>query len=195
MDLIWVDGALLVAGPDTAAQRGYWPPGTEFTGLRFAPGTAPGILGVAAHELRDQRVPLEDLWPSARVRRLTEYVAESPAVAAALEQIAVERLRHAEPPDPRIAGIVDHIRAGAPVAATAEVVGMGERQLHRRCLAAFGYGPKTLARILRMNRALDLARSGTPLAAVAAAAGYADQAHLTRDVKALTGEPPGALIA
>jgi AraC-like DNA-binding protein len=38
-----------------------------------------------------------------------------------------------------------------------------------------------------------LARRGTPQASVAAVAGYADQAHLAREVKALTGVPLSAL--
>ncbi|OMI40139.1 AraC family transcription regulator [Streptomyces sparsogenes DSM 40356] len=67
--------------------------------------------------------------------------------------------------------------------------------MHRRSLAAFGYGPKTLARVLRLNRALDAARAGTAFAEVAALAGYADQAHLAREVKALTGVPLGRLLA
>jgi AraC-like DNA-binding protein len=67
--------------------------------------------------------------------------------------------------------------------------------LHRRSLAAFGYGPKLLGRILRLNRALDLARAGTPYATVAAQAGYADQAHLSRDVKQLAGVPLRVLLS
>ncbi|GGM29030.1 hypothetical protein GCM10012279_54650 [Micromonospora yangpuensis] len=78
--------------------------------------------------------------------------------------------------------------------ATAAEVGLGPRLLRRRCQAWFGYGPKTLARILRMRRALALARCGTPLAEVAARSGYADQAHLTRDVRDLAGLPPQALL-
>ena len=58
-----------------------------------------------------------------------------------------------------------------------------------------GYGPKTLARILRMRRALDLARAGAPLAEVAVRSGYADQAHLTREVRDLAGVPPTRLLA
>jgi AraC-like DNA-binding protein len=45
-----------------------------------------------------------------------------------------------------------------------------------------------------MQRALALARAGTPLATVAATAGYADQAHLAREVKDLAGIPLRALI-
>jgi AraC-like DNA-binding protein len=66
-------------------------------------------------------------------------------------------------------------------------VGLSERQLLRRSLASFGYGPKTLARVLRMERALALATGGMPAADVAASVGYADQAHLSREVKALAG--------
>ncbi len=59
LDLIWVDGALIVAGPDTTAQVGQNPAGTRYVGLRFPPGTGPAVLGVPAHELRDRRVPLD----------------------------------------------------------------------------------------------------------------------------------------
>ncbi|MEU5830475.1 helix-turn-helix domain-containing protein, partial [Micromonospora tulbaghiae] len=87
------------------------------------------------------------------------------------------------------------LAAGATVAATAAEVGLGPRALHRRSRALFGYGPKTLARILRMRRALDLARTGAPLAEVAVRSGYADQAHLTREVRELAGVPPTRLLA
>ena len=68
-------------------------------------------------------------------------------------------------------------------------MGISERQLHRRGLGLFGYGLKTLSRILRVNAALDLARAGLPFGVVAASSGYADQAHLSREVKALAGAP------
>jgi AraC-like DNA-binding protein len=92
--------------------------------------------------------------------------------------------RHA---DPAAGTIVAHLRGGASVATTAEAIGLSERQLHRRSLDAFGYGPKTLARVLRMVREVTLARADMPFAAVAAVAGYADQAHLAREVKAQAG--------
>jgi AraC-like DNA-binding protein len=54
-------------------------------------------------------------------------------------------------------------------------------------VAGFGYAPKTLQRIVRFQRALRLARSGVAAVDVAVAAGYADQAHLSHDVKRLSG--------
>jgi AraC-like DNA-binding protein len=90
--------------------------------------------------------------------------------------------------------IVAPLRAGPPVRAVAERLGLSERQLHRRCLVLFGYGPKTLGRVLRFDRAVALARGGTAFADVAAAAGYADQAHLSREVRALAGVPLSTLV-
>ncbi|MFF0011945.1 helix-turn-helix domain-containing protein [Streptomyces sp. NPDC005374] len=191
MDLLWARGQLLVAGPDT---RAYVPEGAPatWTGLRFPPGSAPAFLGVPAHELRDRRVELADLWPSSEVRRLRSRIAGSADPGTALEEIALER---AAPPDPLLRALVTSLDAGRPVAVTADELGLGARQLHRRSLVAFGYGPKTLARILRLRRALALARSGVPFAETAVRSGYADQPHLARDVRELAGLPLGRLLA
>ncbi|MFE6176385.1 DUF6597 domain-containing transcriptional factor [Streptomyces sp. NPDC056464] len=193
MDLLWNDGRLLVAGPDTRAyvtegERSSW------AGVRFFPGTAPGFLGVPAHELRDLRVDLADLWPVSEVRRLCGRIEAADDPVSALEDVAVECAVGAEPPDPVLRGVVAALDSGRPVAATADELGLGARQLHRRCLTAFGYGPKTLARILRLQRALVLVRGGIGFADTAVRAGFADQAHLARDVKELAGLPLGELL-
>ncbi|MFF4714301.1 helix-turn-helix domain-containing protein [Streptomyces eurythermus] len=194
MDLMWSEGRLLVSGPDT---RPHAPEGPDrsWAGIRFFPGTAPALLGVPAHELRDLRVGLADLWPTARVRRLGDRVAAAPDPARALEDIALERAAEAAAPDPLLRRLVECLDEGRPVSATAAELGVGERRLHRRCLTAFGYGPKTLARILRLRRALALARAGTPYAETAIRAGYADQPHLAREVRRLAGMPLGELLA
>lgn len=194
MDLLWTEGRLFVAGPDT---RAYTPgplPEGRYVGVRFAPGTAPAVLGVPAHELRDRRVELADLWSGAEARRLTARVDAAADPTAALERVACERAGRGPAPDPLLARVVASLAAGRGVAETAAAVGLGARQLHRRSLPAFGYGPKTLARVLRLQRALALARSGLSPAETAAVAGFADQAHLARDVKELTGTPLGALL-
>ncbi|MEU7565424.1 helix-turn-helix domain-containing protein [Streptomyces fradiae] len=186
MDLLWSAGRLLVAGPDTCAHAP-GDPAAAWAGVRFAPGDAPALLGVPAHELRDRRVDLADLWPAARVRRLAGRVAAAGSHAAALEEAALCLAAGAPRPDPLARAVAARLDAGWSVAAAADAVELGVRQLHRRSLDAFGYGPKTLARILRLRRALALVRSGTPFASAAALAGYTDQAHLARDSRALTG--------
>lgn len=97
MDLLWHEGRLLVAGPDTHA---YVPEGAagRWAGVRFYPGTGPAFLGVPAHELLDLRVDLADLWPARQVRRLAARVAADADPVTALEQVALDRAAAAEPP-------------------------------------------------------------------------------------------------
>ncbi|MGW8763018.1 helix-turn-helix domain-containing protein [Streptomyces sp. NPDC055815] len=194
MDLIWADGSLLVAGPDTRA----YVPGefaARYAGIRFAPGDAPGFLGVPAHELRDRRIALGALWGETEARRLAERITDAPDPAAALEELVLRRAADVFAPDPLLRAVVARLAAGRGVAETAEAVGLGARQLHRRSLDAFGYGPKTLARVLRLQRALALVRAGVPYAEAALRAGCADQAHLARETRALAGTTLSAYTA
>ncbi|MFC6887222.1 MULTISPECIES: helix-turn-helix domain-containing protein [Actinomadura] len=185
VDLIWSrrDGSVQVAGPDTRPAPALMRPGDALVGVRFAPGTAPSALGVPADAVRDGRIPLRDLWGD-DADRLGEAVAASGAPAKALAEAAARRARAGEPVDPLVAPLIAGL-GRAPVRTVAAELGLGERQLRRRTIAAFGYGPKTVQRVLRFQRALRLARGGMPLADVAHAAGYADQPHLSHDVRAL----------
>ncbi|WP_245718438.1 helix-turn-helix transcriptional regulator [Nocardia miyunensis] len=195
MDLLWLGGRLVVAGPDTRGYPTTAPPGTRIAGIRFFPGTAPALLGVPARELLDRRADLDQLWRPARVRALAGIVAASADPMAGLDRIAGRIAAETDPADPVLGAVVRRLSEGSAVAAVAESLGLGERRLHRMSLSAFGYGPKTLARVLRLQRALALARVGIPLAETAFRAGYADQAHLARDVRELAGTSPARLIA
>ena len=135
----------IVAGPDTTAQLSAPAPGSRLFALRFAAGTGPGVIGVPADEVLDRHVPLDDLWPAAEVRRLAE--ADDPM--AALEAAA---LRRRPEPDPLMVRVAAAAQAGRPVDAIAAACGLSARQLQRRCRSAFGYGPKMLVRVLRLQR-------------------------------------------
>jgi AraC-like DNA-binding protein len=194
IDLIWIDGDMYVAGPDTQARMFSGRPGSRLAGIRFAPGHGPLVVGVPACELTDQLVPVDALWPTDEAARLGDEVGASGDPLAVLERTAIERAGP-EMTDDLVTEVVELARRGARVATIAESVGYSDRQLQRRCLDAFGYGAKTLVRILRMNHALDLARRGHPLADTAVRAGYADQAHLARDTRDLTGQTLRQLVA
>lgn len=211
VDVIVIGDGLQVAGPDTRAMPQRLVPSAPVTGVRFRPGQAPGVLGVPLGALRDQRVPLAELW-GADAERIAERVGTAVAAEAGsaepgygparvLEGLVLGRTTEA--PD---AAATATGRALCPdgrspymewprVAQVADELGLSERQLRRRCLIAFGYGPKTLQRVIRFQRALRAARTpGADLAEVAYRFGYADQAHLSREVRALGGAPLTSLI-
>jgi transcriptional regulator GlxA family with amidase domain len=171
-------------------------------GVRLRPGAAGVILGLPASELIDRDTPLRDLW-GAGADALAERVGEPPGIAAklaALEAALAARLAATPPPDPTVAAAVRWLarHPAGRVADLARFLDIGERRLHRRFAAAVGYGSKTFHRVLRLQRALALAGRGPrremSLAALAAAAGFADQAHMSRELQALTGRSPGALL-
>jgi AraC-like DNA-binding protein len=204
-DLFWVDdGSLWLSGPESAswAPCGH-PPARNAVGVRCLPGAGPSLFGIAASEVRDLRVRLDDLWPCSIVREVSDRMASQASDHARMRELerAVVRLAAGAAPVDRLAlalaAEVGIARPG-PARAIARSAGLSERQIHRRCTEAFGYGPAVLARILRLQRALHLARSGRRpprLADLAVAAGYADQQHLAHDVRALTGTTASALLA
>ena len=196
MDLIWVGGTVLIAGPDTRFQlTAGAAPGGALVGLRFAPGFGPRVIGAPACEFTDLRVPLADVWPAGDLQALIERLATVADPGQVLEDLALQLSRRRDNGSGLVDEVVARVRGGETVTAVADAVGLSSRQLHRRCLDVFGYGAKTLGRILRMGHALELARAGVPFAVTSAQAGYADQAHLARDVKALAGVTLGQLVA
>jgi AraC-like DNA-binding protein len=204
LDLVAAGPELLVAGPDTGPWAVRRRPGAVTVGVRFHPGAAPALLGPPASALRDLRVGPGDLWGRAG-RELAERVGEAATPAARLEAMLAglaARVGDASEPDPQVAAAVAWLErepAAGRVGALGPAVGLGERQLRRRFLDSVGYGPKTLARVLRFQRLLALLtddRAERPsLAAAAVLAGYADQAHMTAECTRLGGRSPAAVRA
>jgi transcriptional regulator GlxA family with amidase domain len=137
-----------------------------------------------------------------RGQRFFDAVAEAPSIetklAAAASAVA-QRLAAAEPPDCTIEAAIRWLahRPSGRVEDLAHHLDWSKRRLHRRFTAALGYGPKTFQRVLRLQRTLALAghsQGREPLAALALAAGYADQAHMSREVRALAGQSPRHLL-
>lgn len=187
IDLLWDGQTVSIAGPDTRAQCYVGAPGSTMTGLRFAPGYGPRVLGVPADALTDDRVPLGAVWDPVRVRCITEAVGAAPGAGDALELVALGCCAEPNEQSAIVEQIAQLARAGCTSVVIADRVGLSARQLQRRSGAAFGYGAKTLSRILRMQRALAHIRRGERFADSAARVGYADQSHLAREVKDLAG--------
>lgn len=205
VDMYWVNGSVWVSGPETRSwPSAVWPmwPGTAAVGVRFRSGVAPSLLGVPASELRDQRVLLGALWPQRRAREFAEqvsYAADVEGRAAAFENAARAMVARGCDPDFVALEVSAILRSARTTSARdlARVVGLSERQLHRRCSSAFGYGPAFLLRINRLQRFLRIVRiraGQSRLADLAVAAGYADQPHLSREIRSLMGTSAADLV-
>jgi AraC-like DNA-binding protein len=181
---------LQLVGANTVAFVSDVEPGEIIIGARMVPGGAPALLGIGAEAQLDRRAPLRDVIgdDGARLEQRL-YDADDPVVA--LGAWLARRSLGAPRPDPLVDATVAELDAGEErIGRLATSLGVSERGLRRRVTVAVGYGPKRLARVLRLRRALALARDGEELAAAAFAAGYADQAHLGHDCLELAGVPP-----
>ena len=191
---------IAVIGPHQRARIDHLAPGAAVIGVRLRPGAA-DLLGVSADEITDKRLPLEAIWGRAATE-LAEQLAEQQSLERACTQLALalgRRARDAASPDPLVPKIVEALQRVSTrrVDDLAGDLFLSPRQLRRRCLIAFGCGPKALQRVLRFQRYLALShfQPETSLASLAIEAGYADQAHLTHDAVNLTGVPPAKLRA
>jgi AraC-like DNA-binding protein len=178
MDLIEMNGTIVVAGPDTAAFVSD-PLSPSATGLRFRPGVLPRLIGLPAAELRNTRIPLHDLRPD---------IAHGPLLGIAAKMLGDEPAKETAPWSlPQLTAVTARLARGASVRAVADEIGWSARNMQRQCAAVYGYGPATLRRVLRFRRAVAMLRAGLPVADTAARAGYADQPHLHREVYDLAG--------
>jgi AraC-like DNA-binding protein len=191
VDLIWLgDQGLVVAGADTGPRPSGPIPG-PVCGIRLRPGAAGVVLGLPAAEIRDQLVPVEHIWQrSGRDLAAIMVEADQERRLAILTEAVLIRRR---PPDPVVIAAAELLAApGARVSAAAADLGLSERQLNRRLLHAVGYGPKTLARVARLRRLIGSTEESLALRALAA--GYASQAHMTEEVRRLTGQTPARFL-
>ena len=197
IDLQWIGGAFRVAGPDREPQIEILPAGEIVVGFRFRPATAAAWLGVPLVDVVNQRLPLEDLWGK-RARHLASRVHTGDSLdtlLSSVENVVAEETALNEA-DALMRAAYNLIEHGAPSEAPLipwlmRALGMSERTLRRRFGETFGYGPKTLDRIMRFQRFLRLSRqSSVPVAILASEAGYSDQAHLVRESQRLTGSTP-----
>jgi len=185
VDLIWLaERELVIAGPDTGPRTVWLPEGLRSSGLRLRPGAAGAFLGLPASAVCNYQVNADDVFGSESMR-MADLLA-STSTSGRLRLLADFAHRRRVMPDPIVAAAAHRLgRPEVRVATVAADLGISERQLHRRTMAAVGYAPKVLARVLRLRRLTRV--PGPTLVERALEAGYASQAHMSDEVRALTG--------
>lgn len=168
-------------------------------GVQFdlEPPAMRALLGVPAGELGHRTVALEELMgPDAA--RLAERLHAAPGAQArfaildeVLLRLAARAPAPARPDLQRAWALLRASTGSIRVEALARALGCSRRHLANRFAEDVGVSPKVAARLIRFEAAR--ARLGSvPLARLAAELGYADQAHLAREFRALGGAPPTA---
>lgn len=204
VDMFWTDGAMWLSGPETRSRpTTHSNAGTTsaVVGVRFRPAAACALLGVDMSELCDRVVRLDDVCGGRMATRLADRLGSAvDDEARARELETVVRAMRERSYRLNVVGLhVASLLRSARIPTASELgsaTGLSQRQLHRHCVASFGYGPAYLLRINRLNRFLWSARrsAASGLAGLASAAGYADQSHLARDVRSIIGTTPKELV-
>lgn len=190
------DGAV-VHGPATAITARTLSDRGRVLGVMFRPAGFRPFLGDALSTITDRGLPASAVLGDA-VDRLTELVAgdaDQTALVTEVERLLLRVAPSERQPSEDTTEIVERVAADPTIArvdALAAAVGMSVRQLERRFADHVGIGPKAVIRRYRLYEAAERARRGdVPVwAELAAALGYSDQAHLTRDFTSAFGISP-----
>jgi AraC-like DNA-binding protein len=165
-------------------------------GVRFRPGGAYRFLPFPVHNLTDGFVSTGDIWGRAG-ELLEEVVIEARSNQERqrrVEAFLLRRLMESEPHrrfDAAISALM-LARGQMPVNQIATAIGCSPRQLEREFRAHAGLSPKALARVIRFQNLLRLVGE-SPLrhwSSVALDSGYADQSHMVREFRELSGQSP-----
>lgn len=184
-------GALL-AGLHTRATRVHhdgWQHGIE---LDLDPLAAQRLFGLPVGELAQGCHTLDDVWQHAGCLRERLGATDDWMLRARiLFSVLQDRVRaDPDPVPPEVAEAWRQVLAShghVRVEAVSGEVGWSSRRLQQQFRTHLGITPKPAARIVRFDHARQLVADGAALADVAFTAGFADQPHLARDWRAVTG--------
>jgi AraC-like DNA-binding protein len=197
-----------VVGPRTVPSIDVLAPGTTVVGARLRPGAAGAVFEMPASELVDRTVDAAELWGSASETLWADLAGagQDDAVVQILEGALLARCAGAPAVDPIVAETVRRLERNGDsgLGAIRSGLHLSERHFRRRIGDAVGLSPKALQRMLRFQRFLASTQfslfrgdssAAAGLATLAAASGYADESHLNRECRRLTGLTVGRFLA
>lgn len=201
VDIVFInDDPPVVVGPWTNSFVARFAAGTRIVGARLHPGYASSLLGMPVTELLNRSAPLSEVLSLNRARFAPVLdIARLGSRRSGLVETLVRVTALAAPPDDVVVASIQWVarHPHGQVEQLSQWVGMSHRQLQRRFSAAVGYGPRTFQSVLRFQRLLHFAggrRAQQSLADLAAVAGYADQAHMTRHARRFADNTPAILL-
>jgi AraC-like DNA-binding protein len=184
---------LLCAGPTRVAHSVQVAGGVAYAGVRLRAAAGAAMLGVGGSALRGHIGP----WTAGdnRLGGLREALAELAGTGStqAADAILVRLARELDVDEAvaRAAQLLIDSGGRARIAEAADAAGLSERQLRRRFFDVVGLTPKEFAGVRRLREAcIRAVAEHETWASAAAGADYADQAHLSREVRGAFDQTP-----
>ncbi len=166
----------------------------------LTPAGARSLLGFPAGELCALTVSLEDVL-GRDAGELIGRVNEAPtwtALFGVLDRLLLQRIGRVPAVEGPVTRAWDLVVLGGgtvPVHEVAQAVGWSRRHLGERFSTEHGLTLKEASRVMRFHRSRRLLqRGGSTIADVAAATGYADQAHMAREWREMAGCSPSTWL-
>lgn len=189
-DIIVSNHHAMLVGPTTIVETPRLRAGDHLHGLRFRTEAIGPSLRLPASELRGLTLPLDAVMSDRQARAVADQVSR----AVLPHSLALA------PIDGRVRATVRLLSRFPATShgAVADTIGLSSRHLHRLLIEHTGLGSSALRRVARLRTFLRLATQNSlrrQLATLAADAGYADQAHLSREVRRMTETTPSVLLA
>ncbi|MEU9235321.1 helix-turn-helix transcriptional regulator [Streptomyces subrutilus] len=188
----------MISGPRTVPAIGMHAGVVYGLEVNMSPMGCYRLFGIPMWHFEDAHVNLEEVL-GAGGRYLTERLQSLGSWTerfALLDEVFCARLEHGPRPAPEVRGALARLWADSrSLTRVSDETGWSARTLRARFREQVGLSPKAVARVFRLQHALRLLAAGTAAAHVAAVCGYHDQAHLSREVKAMTGLPPSRFVS
>lgn len=170
--------------------------------INFTPMGAHLFLGVPMHELANRAVRFEDVFGAAD-RRIVAQLEDTPDWDTRFDLIEAfisNRIARARVPSPEVGWAsrrLEETGGQFSIGALAAEIGWSRKHLIARFREQIGLPPKTMARIIRFQRAIRQldGDNETHWAHIAYDCGYYDQAHFNRDFREFTGCTPTQYMA
>ncbi|MET0220953.1 MAG: AraC family transcriptional regulator [Tardiphaga sp.] len=162
--------------------------------VRFRPEATDRITPVPLSRFIDHKLNLRSVFCSRAVQRLEQLLTRAPDAVARIGVMQGFLLQNMRPAKPckilARAAMALRRNPSTSISELAHRLDISVRHLSRGFKAAFGTGPKQFARLVRVEKAMAARRDGAGWTEIAHACGFADQAHLIHDFRAIVGAAP-----
>lgn len=167
-------------------------------GAQFRPGAFRAFTSEPVSSLTDRRVPLREVFPGDFD---ASEIIDPPSAQARVDAFDAFLLSRMDvEPDParvRAMALCSHIRRDRGITRVEEVADLDAstpRTLQRLFAEYVGVSPKSVIMRYRVQEAVEAAGPDVDWSGLAVELGYADQAHLVRDFRAMLGISPAAFV-